>query len=86
MALFDGEEFGRIRVDQLSSLIEKLESLDIHAGHAKRFLKAGEWGFSFKEIYYAAIADEDVYRELEPLNNFLAKYKYYADHLGFPLG
>jgi len=86
---FDGEEFGRTRIDQLTSLVNRLESLKIDTGHARRFLCAGEWGLAFQEIYYAAVADGATYRslevELELLNNFLAKHDYYAAHLGYPL-
>ena len=89
MTRFDGEEFGNARIEQLASLIDRLEGNRIDVGFAKRFFRAGEWGLCFKEIYYAAVANGAKYGsmevELESLNQFLSKYKYYANHLGYPL-
>ena len=89
MTQFDGEDFGRTRIDQLKMFIDRLESKGIDMSFAGRFLRAGEWGLAFREVYYAAVADGAAYREmeveLEAINNFLAKYQYYADRLGYPL-
>lgn len=89
MTQCDGEEFGDARIEQLKSFVDRLEGKGIDMAYANRFLRAGEWGLAFREIYYAALADGAAYRsmevKLEPINSFLAKYKYYADRLGYPL-
>ena len=89
MTQFDGEDFGKARVDQLKSFIGRLERKGIDMSIADRFLRSGEWGLAFREVYCAAVADGGAYREMEvelgPMNNFLAKYRYYAVQLGYPL-
>ena len=83
-----------IRVDEgrknlILKLISFLDHEGIDAGHAMRFVKAGEFGLSFQEIFFAAKSNERAFlRLLEPLkelNMFFAQDQYLAKHCGFPL-
>ena len=80
---------GAERMDLISKLIDQLNRSGIDTGHAMRFSKAGEWGLSFQELYFAARSNQKVYSDLrltlDQLDEFFEQDQYLVKHCGFPL-